>query len=213
MIPPKNHPNSGQNHSEADREAVLLYLTKKNQIMAAFSTILSILLFTIWTLRSGLDLLVGAVLISSQGISGVLVALSDYRGIEVLGNQHFVYRKTAISWKFVTDALIGLGLSFFFLWFVFASNEANSQILGQLVMLIAMICTILVMPILPLLGMISKLGLVKTKIVAQTNEDNSSIIDLHVKIHPLDTEGMRLSYMDSFNTIVKTLILEYLKDE
>ncbi len=212
MIPLKNHSTSGQNHSEADREAVLQYLTEKNRTMAGVSAILSILLFTIWTLRSGLELLVGVVLISSHGISSVLVALSDYRGIEALGNQHFVYRKTAISWKFVTDALIGLGLSFFFLWFVFASNEANSQSLGQLVMLIAMICTIIVMPILPLLGMMPKLGLMKTRIAAQANEDNSAIIDLQVQIHPLDSEGMRLSDMDSFNTAVKMSMLESLKN-
>jgi Na+/H+-translocating membrane pyrophosphatase len=213
MMRMKNHSNSEQDEDKPKREAVLAYLTKKNRIMAAFSAILSILLFTIWTIRSGLDFLIGLVLVTSHGISSVIVASSDYRGIDEVGKKHLVFRKSAISWKFVTDALIGLGLSFFFLWFVFASNEANSQIVGQLVMLAAMICTVIVMPIFPLLGLIPTLGIMKSKITAQTSNDYSSIIELDVHIHPLDNEGMKLSHMESFNSTVKTLMLEFLKRE
>ncbi|TFG12400.1 hypothetical protein EU537_09560 [Candidatus Thorarchaeota archaeon] len=209
----KTHSNENQTGSEMQREAVLAYLTKKNSVMAAFSAILSIMLFSIWTLRSGLDLLTSLLLVTSYGMASVIVALSDYREIKAVGKHHFLLRKTAVSWKLVTDALIGLALSFFFLWFVFASNEANSQIVGQLIMLIAMICTVIVMPLLPLLGVISKLSSMKSKITAQVDENYSSIISLNVKIHPLDIQGIRLSGTQSFNGIVKEIILEFVTDE
>lgn len=165
---------------------------EKNRLMVGVGVILSATLFAVWTFRAGLQWTTSIIVILMHILACVIVSLNDYREYWLVDKNQIHIRKTGVSWKLVTDALIGLGLAFFFIWFVLSSNEANSVFLSEIVMQLAMVCTTLVMPIIPLLGMIRRLDIFKTEIIFSLDEQKEEDVTVKASIHPFDIEIKKL---------------------
>ncbi|MHA1576530.1 MAG: hypothetical protein ACTSU3_04145 [Candidatus Thorarchaeota archaeon] len=154
-----------------------------------FTIVLAGILFSFWTVRAEIDSILMIVVISIYVISTALVTQFPYREAKIETTEEktlFIFHRSGVSWKFLVDAILGSAIPILLIWFVLHSSATTSPELSRIIMLVAMLCYVFMVPILPLLGSLKRVGILKTKLVAEIDSSSSEILSLTLDVNPLD---------------------------
>ena len=154
-----------------------------------FTIVLAGILFSFWTIRAELESILMIVVISIYVISTALVTQFPYREAKIETTDDktlFIFHRSGVSWRFLVDAILGSAIPILLIWFVLHSSATTSSELSRIIMLVAMLCYVFMVPILPLLGSLKRVGILKTKLVAEIDSSRSEILSLTLEVNPLD---------------------------
>ncbi|MHA2069163.1 MAG: hypothetical protein ACXABY_32795 [Candidatus Thorarchaeota archaeon] len=148
------------------------FFRKEEAFWKPFGQFLAFLLFQMWSVRSGID----ALLSTFVGISYVaailfsnLVSYETIKTEETEESAEVVYRRSGVSWKFLTEALLGSALVFATIWFFVVNSFIDNPELGSITMALAMVFTLLIIPITPLIANTPRFNILKTTVNAKIN--------------------------------------------
>ncbi|MHA1904903.1 MAG: hypothetical protein ACXADL_09905 [Candidatus Thorarchaeota archaeon] len=148
------------------------FFRKEETFWKPFGQFLAFLLFQIWSIRSGIDALLSIFL----GISYVaallfsnLISYETIRTEETEESADVVYCRSGVSWKFLSEALLGSALAFATISFFVINSFVDNPELGSISMALAMVFTLLIIPITPLIADTPRFNILKTTVNAKIN--------------------------------------------
>jgi hypothetical protein len=148
------------------------FFRKEESFWKPFGQFLAFLLFQIWSIRSGIDALLSIFVGISYAAAILFSNLVSYETIrteETEESVEVVYRRSGVSWKFLSEALLGSALTFTTIWFFVANSFVDNPELGSITMALAMIFTLLIIPITPLIADTPRFNILKTAVIAEIN--------------------------------------------
>jgi hypothetical protein len=179
---------------ETLEEAILLrrpelrtWLTSYNDLWAGFSSMFALFLFVIWSVRLDLMLVSWVILVDLYAV-GIFAALRkpSYRSQiqETNDNQYITFIKSGVTWKRITDSLIGLALiSSIFVYLLSNALPNNPEFVSH-IYTITLIIHSLIVPVIPALSKINLLPILKSKI--KFEYDGNTVTEVSLELHPLD---------------------------
>ncbi len=153
------------------------------------SVLLAIVLFSAWTLRSGVDVIPSIAIISSYAILSLISTRFNFRLLSLNESETGMlleFTRAGVSWKYLFYAILGSAIPILLPWFVLSNSIINTPEISQYIMLVAMILYIAIIPILPSLANVANVSALKTKAWATFDHSTNDIDHFELDINELD---------------------------
>ncbi len=177
------------------------------------AVLLAVVIFSMWALRSALDITASAIIVVFYAIAclmSIRLKMQDISLNTAKDSINFMFIRSGISWKTIVQALIGAAIPLLLPWFVLTSIILGSKDLADIVMLVGMIIYIGLVPIAPALASISRVNVLKTKVVADFDTSTSTLLNLEIDVNPLDGFWFALQHDSIFISQIESLVSEFI---
>lgn len=191
------------------------FFDPKELYWSVIAVLVSISIFSVWTLRSSFGFTTTIILIPIYSAISLITIRFKFRKTHVVReDKHtiFTFRRNGVSWKSVVQALLGAAIPLLLVWFVLFNSVPDSKEPADFIMLIAMLIYIGIVPITPALSAIPRLNILKTTATARVDVENSKILDFELKINPMDGYWYEHREDPEFTDAIKEAILTYLNE-
>lgn len=180
------------------------------------AALLSIIIFSMWALRSAFDFTTSLIVISCYSVISIISVRFKFRDITITPHEKsvtFFFTRSGLSWKVLVQAILGAAVPILLPWFVLNSAVPGSNLPADMIMLLAMIIYICLVPLAPSLGSISRIGLLKTSVTAEFNPTTSSFSEFKIDINPLDGHWFDLRNNEDFLSQIKAIVIEFVETQ
>ncbi|MDF1538969.1 MAG: hypothetical protein P1Q69_08700 [Candidatus Thorarchaeota archaeon] len=177
------------------------------------AALLAIVIFSMWALRSAFGPMTSTVIIIFYAIVCLLSTRFRMQNISldnVQDSVNFIFIRSGVSWKTIVQALLGAALPLLLPWFVLTSSISDSTVLADLVMLIGMVIYIGLVPLAPALASISRIDILKTKVVADFDTTTSTFLNFEIDVNPLDGFWFAIQHDSKFVSQIRLLVSEFI---
>lgn len=166
-----------------------LFFAPKDWPWSVIAAVLAIVIFVVWTSRSGLDPLVSTLAVCTYAVVALISTRFKYNTITMDRSSDYVIlnlRRSGVSWKYLLYAILGAAIPILLPWFVVNSSVLDSSLPAESLMILGMVVYIVIVPIIPTLSCIPGLPILKTSLSLSCDLAEQQIADLQMNVNPLD---------------------------
>jgi hypothetical protein len=156
---------------------------------SVIAAILAIVIFVVWTSRSGLDPLVCTFIAGTYAVLALVSTRFKHNAITLEVSPECVVLKmsrSGVSWRYLVYAILGSAIPLLLPWFVLVNSVQDSPLPAQSIMIFAMVVYIGIIPVIPALSNSSNLPILKTRMTLSYSITDQQVSDVHLNVNPLD---------------------------
>ncbi len=166
-----------------------LFLEISDRGYALPTTVIAIVLFSVWSLRSEINLVLSYSLLIMYGLLAFTATKSKGQSMSVerVGSKvEFKFIRSGVSWKIIFDGILGSAIPILLAWFVTINAFTGTPEISQVIMLGAMILFILIHPLLPSIGSMPRIRFCKTTVSSIYDLEQDAFVQFTIAVHELD---------------------------
>ena len=166
-----------------------IFFVPKDWPWNVIAAVLAIVIFVVWTSRSGLDPFASTLVVCTYTVLALLSTRFKYNTITMDRSSDYVIlnlRRSGVSWKYLLYAILGAAIPILLPWFVVNTSVLDSSLPAESLMIFGMVVYIVIVPIVPTLSCISGLPVLKTTLSLSYDLTEQQIADLQMNVNPLD---------------------------
>ncbi|MGY5860866.1 MAG: hypothetical protein RTU09_00630 [Candidatus Thorarchaeota archaeon] len=187
-----------------------LFFKRSSKAWSLFGSLLSLALFPSWVLHTGMD----GILLPILGVLYIFVVLAsmrayfvDIRILDIEGQMHFHYRRSAAVWPLLVDALLGASVVCAALWFILLNAFPGNPEIASTIPFLALFINTLLVPVVPLMASDSSIEVFKTSVHAVISKDGNVVAKPMLNAHPLEMRWAQESDDEEFLLSVAERVL------
>ncbi len=174
---------------EAKSEIGTLFFAPKDWPWNIIAAVLAIVIFVVWTSRSGLDPFVSTFAVCAYAVLALISTRFKYHTITMDRSSDYVilsFRRSGVSWKYLLYAILGAAIPILLPWFVLNTSVLNSSLPAESMMIFGMVVYMVIVPIIPALSCIPRLAILKTTLSLSYDFTEQQVANLQMNVNPLD---------------------------
>jgi hypothetical protein len=184
-------PQEGLEAELAEEEVQVgkLFFAPPERPWNVIAAILAIVIFVVWTSRSGLEPLVSTFVAGTYAVLALASTRFKHSAITLEESPEYIVLKlsrSGVCWRYLVYAILGSAIPLLLPWFVLNNSVLNSPLPAQSIMIFAMVVYIMIIPILPTLSFIPRLPILKTTLSLSYNPSVQQVADVQLNVNPLD---------------------------
>lgn len=195
---------------QADSTEGAQFFQRPSRFNTVFGAILSIILFFLWMLHTGLPIFFWTHLAEWYVVATILSTTKYPVDIEITereGQVHFLYRRSGVPWVALVDALLGASIVCASLWFILLNAFPHNPEIALTIPFLAILINVLLVPVVPLMASDSSIDAFKTSVHAVLSKDGDVVAKPTLNAHPLEMRWKEKSEDEEFLLSVAERVL------